>query len=222
MDQGRRTAENLTGPVDLDPESAEWVRALRVTGPERESSLAELHAVLLRIARSEVHRRSATSRIAGPELDDIAHQAAADALVAIAGKVREFCGESRFTTWAYRFVVLEVSSKFGRHFWRHPSVPLDEDGWDRMPAVFGLEPGQVTERVELLAAVRHAVENDLTPKQRTVFVALVLDSVPVDALALELTSTRGAIYKIMFDARRKLRAVLDANGYTEPDVRRTP
>lgn len=98
-------------------------------------------------------------------------------------------------------------------------MPLDDDGWDRLPAAFGLEPGQVTERMELLAAVRRAVEDDLTPKQRQVFVALVLDAVPVDALALELTSTRGAIYKIMFDARRKLRAVLDANGYIDPDPR---
>jgi RNA polymerase sigma-70 factor (ECF subfamily) len=222
MDQTSRTAEGSAGRVDLDPESAEWVRALGVTGPERERSLADLHAILVRIARSEARRRSVRTRIAGPELDDIAHQAAADALLAIAGKVGDYRGDARFTTWAYKFVVLEVSAKLGRHFWRHPSVRLDDDGWDRMPAAFGLEPGQVTERLDLLAAVRRAVENDLTAKQRQVFVALVLDAVPVDALASELASTRGAIYKIMFDARRKLRAALDADGYTDPDAGRTP
>ncbi len=221
MDRTSPTAQEPVGPVGLDPESAGWVRSLQLTGHERERSLADLHAMLLRIARSEVHRRSVRSQIAGPEVDDIAHQAAADALLAIAMKVGEYRGDARFTTWAYKFVVLEVSSKLGRHFWRHPGVPLDDDGWNRLPAAFGLEPGQVTERLELLTAVRHAVENDLTPKQRQVFVALVLDAVPVDALALELTSTRGAIYKIMFDARRKLRAVLDANGFLDPDIGRT-
>jgi RNA polymerase sigma-70 factor (ECF subfamily) len=223
MDETRSTAEGSHAAADLDPESAGWLAALETTGPERERTLAELHAMLLRIARSEVHRRSVRSQIAGPELDDIAHQAAADALLAIAGKVGEYRGDARFTTWAYKFVILEVSSKLGRHFWRHPGVSLDEDGWNRLPAAFGLEPGQVSERLDLLAAVRNVVENDLTAKQRRVFVALVLDAIPVDALALELTSTRGAIYKIMFDARRKLRAVLDANGYIDPDsVRRPP
>jgi RNA polymerase sigma-70 factor (ECF subfamily) len=81
--------------------------------------------VLLRVARAELARRGGQLRISGPELDDLAHQATADAVIAMIAKVGQFRGESRFTTWAYRFVILEVSAKAGRHFWRQPHVPMD-------------------------------------------------------------------------------------------------
>ncbi len=109
-------------------------------GPRREAALARLHGVLVRIAQGEVRRRGPRLRVTGPELDDLAYQAAADALVAITGKLGQFRGESRFTTWAYKFVIFEVSAKIGRHFWRHPSVPLDAEDWERLPDRFGFDP----------------------------------------------------------------------------------
>ena len=201
-----------------DTESAEWLRALADRGPQREAALARLHGLLVRIARGEVARRGPRLAISGPELDDVAHQAAADALLAITSKLGQFRGESRFTTWACKFVILEVSAKIGRHFWRHPTVPLDAEDWDRLPARFGFDPAQEAEWRDLLAAVRHAVDTKLTPRQRQVFVAIVLNDIPLDALALELASNRNAIYKMLFDARRKLRAVLAANGYLGHDT----
>src|SRR5215470_3875488 len=123
-----------------DPESAEWLRALAGTGPPREAALARLHAMLLRIARREAARRGPRLQITGPELDDLAHQAAADALLAITRKLGQFRGESRFTTWAYKFVIFEVSAKLGRHFWRESGVRLDAQEWDRLPDQFGMEP----------------------------------------------------------------------------------
>ena len=113
----------------LDPESAEWLRVLAVAGPQREAALARLHEMLLRIAQREARRRGPRMLIAGPELEDLAYQAAADALMAITGKLGQFRGESRFTTWAYRFVILEVSAKLGRHFWRRPDVRLEAEDW---------------------------------------------------------------------------------------------
>jgi len=202
-------------PARLDPESAGWLRVLAVTGPQREAALARLHEMLLRIAQREVRRRGPRLRIAGPELEDLAYQAAADALMAITGKLGQFRGESRFTTWAYRFVIFEVSAKLGRHFWRRPDVPLEAEDWDRLPDRFGFEPAQESERRDLLAALRRAVDTELTPRQREVFVAIVLNGVPLDALAVRLGSNRNAIYKMMFDARRKLRAALAANGYLD-------
>jgi RNA polymerase sigma-70 factor (ECF subfamily) len=204
----------------LDPESAEWVRALAGAGPRREAALARLHELLVRIARAEVRRRSPRLRITGPELEDLAYQAAADAMVAITGKIGQFRGESRFTTWAYKFVVFDVSAKIGRHFWTHPSVPLDAEDWDRLPGRFGFEPAQEAEWRDLLAALRRAVDEELTARQRAVFVAIVLNDVPLDTLVIELASNRNAIYKTLFDARRKLRATLAANGYLDEDSAR--
>jgi RNA polymerase sigma-70 factor, ECF subfamily len=172
---------------------------------------------LLRIAQREVRRRAQRLRITGPEVEDLAYQAAADALMAITGKLGQFRGESRFTTWAYKFVIFEVSVKIGRHFWRRPNVPLDAEDWDRLPDRFGFEPARASEWRDLLAALRRAVDTELTARQREVFVAIVLNDVPLDAVALRLGSNRNAIYKMMFDARRKLRATLAANGYLDHD-----
>ena len=203
---------------EFDPDSRQWIQALSSTGAQREAELARLHELLLRIARSELRRRGGQLKISGPELDDLAYQATADALLAIVGKLGEFRGESRFTTWAYKFVVFEVSAKIGRHFWRHPTAAWDAEDWDRLPDRFGLEPDREAERQDLAGAVRRAVDEHLTPRQRHVFVAIVLNGVPLDALAIDLGSSRNAIYKTMFDARRKLRAVLAANGYLDDET----
>jgi RNA polymerase sigma-70 factor, ECF subfamily len=205
----------------LDLESAEWLRVLACTGPRREAALARLHEMLVRIARGEVRRRGPRLRITGPELDDLAHQAAADALLAITSKIGQFRGESRFTTWAYKFVIFDVSAKIGRHFWRTPGVPLDAEDWDRLPDRFGFDPAQEVEWRDLLGALHRAVEEELTLRQRAVFVAIVLNDVPLDTLVIELASNRNAIYKTLFDARRKLRAALAANGYIGDDTLRS-
>ena len=197
------------------PVPDEWVRALSADGDERERATARLHEMLLRVARAEARRRSGQLRISGPELDDLAHQAAADAVLAVIAKIGEFRGESRFTTWACKFVIFEVSGKIGRHFWRKPAVPFDAEDWERLPDRFALDPARESEWRDLAAALRQAVGEELTGHQRRVFTAIMVDGVPLDALAAELASSRNALYKTMFDARRKLRASLVANGYLD-------
>lgn len=209
---GMRSADRPPEPVarPLDPESAEWVRTLSAIGPEYEAALARLHELLLRICRSELRRRQ--HGITGPEVDDIAHQAAADALLAVTSKVDRFRGEAQFTTWAFKFAMFEVSNKLGRHFWRDPGVPLDTEAWERLPDRFGLDPARESEWRDLVAALRKAVDEILTEHQRTLLKA-ILFGVPIDALAAQLGTNRNAIYKTVFDARRKLRAFLVTNGY---------
>jgi RNA polymerase sigma-70 factor (ECF subfamily) len=207
-----------TGPARrrrLDEESARWVRELSGSGSgvEREQAVARLHALLVRVATREVHRRSHRLDLSGPELDDLAYQAAADATLAVLAKLDQFRGESRFTTWAYAFAVFEVSGKVARHFWARPGARLADDDWAQLPARFGFQPEQEAQWRELLAALRRAVEQQLTDRQRRVFVAVVLNDVPMDTLALELSTTRNTLYKTLFDARRKLRAALVADGY---------
>lgn len=200
----------------LDEASAEWISILTATGAEREAGFARLHDLLLRVAVHELRRREPASGVGGAELDDLAHQAAADAMLAVLDKLDTFRGESRFTTWVYRFVVLEVSNKLGRHYWRrNPATPLEPADWDRLPDRFGVGPDEHAERVELIVAMRKAIDETLTDHQRSLFVALVVGGVPLDALVAQQGTTRGAVYKTIFDARRKLRAHLVANGYLD-------
>jgi RNA polymerase sigma-70 factor (ECF subfamily) len=202
-------------PAPFDRESARWLRDLR--GPGREGAYERLHELLLRVARGELRRRGPGVGIDGPELDDLAHQAAADALVAVRRKLPGFRGESRFTTWAYKFVVLEVSTKLGRHFWRTPHAQLDTEDWSRLPDRFGLDPAAAHDCRALVAALRDAVDEVLSEQQRRVFVAIVLDGVPADALVDRLGPSRNAIYKTLYDARNKLRARLVATGHLDAD-----
>jgi RNA polymerase sigma-70 factor (ECF subfamily) len=194
------------GPED----EIDWPAALR--GSEREAAFEQLFAMLVAVARGEVRRRSGELRIRGAEADDLAHQTAADALMRIDAKLEGFRGESRFTTWAYAFVVLEVSSAVGRHVWRRPRVLLDDDGWDAVPDRLGASPAGEAERRELAAALRRAVDETLTPHQRRVFNAVVVQDLPIDAVAHGLGSNRNAVYKTVFDARQRLRARLAAEG----------
>jgi RNA polymerase sigma-70 factor, ECF subfamily len=203
------------GFSSLDPESAEWLDSLR--GPRPEDAAARLHSLLLRVARREIRRRNSGAELTGPELDDLAHQAAADAVVLITRRVDKFRGESRFTTWAYKFVIFEVSNKLGRHFWTHHRTGTEIPDWDQLPARFGSSPSEAAESRALVEALRAAVQTCLTDRQRDIFMALVVDGIPLDALVNQLSTNRNAVYKVMFDARRKLRHELVARGYIDPE-----
>jgi RNA polymerase sigma-70 factor (ECF subfamily) len=220
---GDAAAGNVSSRGRLDEESREWLRCLAGTdgGAEREQALARLHELLLRAARAELRRRSRPAGVEGREGDDLAHQAADDALLAIIGKLDRFRGDSRFTTWVYKFVILEVSAKLGRHYWRDPPAPAGDDAWERIPDRLGADPAALAESRELAGALRQAVREVLSERQRRVFVAIIVDGVPLDALVAELGSTRNAIYKTLFDARRKIRAHLVANGYMDDEEPRT-
>lgn len=194
-----------------------WVTALAGHDGEPHAAQVRLHELLLRVAFHELGRRAAATEITGPERDDLAHQAADDAMLAILARLPEFRGESRFTTWAYKFVVLEVSSKLGRHHWRRPStraVHLEDEHWERFEDAMGLRPEQHAEGGDLAAAVRRAVDT-LTEHQRELFVAVIVNGVPLDAMVERLGTNRNAIYQVIFGARRKIRAALVAEGYLD-------
>jgi RNA polymerase sigma-70 factor, ECF subfamily len=195
----------------FDPVSAQWLNSL--TGGERDAAIQRLHELLVRTARREVRRRRADDRVTGPELDDLALQAAADALVSVLAKLEQFRGESRFTTWAYKFVMFEVSAKLARHFWRHPDAPSGPVDWGRIVDRFSLQPEEHSLGRDLVDALAGAVNSALTERQRRVFVAIVIQGTPLDVLADQMDGTRNAIYKTLFNARRRLRAALVAAGY---------
>jgi RNA polymerase sigma-70 factor (ECF subfamily) len=201
----------------LDAESRRWVEQLSECGPRHDRAVERLHGTLLQVARHELgRRRGVLGMIDGPEFDDLVHQAAHDALLNILAKVGGFRGESRFITWAYKFVVFEVSAKAGRHAWQRQPPSDDEAAWARLSDSLESGPAAQVEQQEQLVVLVDAVASDLTARQREVFVAVALNEVPIDVLAIELDSNRNAIYKNLFDARRKLRARLAAAGYALP------
>lgn len=199
----------------LDEESRRWLEELRSADTTRNVALARLHALLLRVSRAEANRRrgSLPSEVLA-DMDDLCAQAANDALEAVVRKLDSFRGASRFTTWVYKFAVLEVSVRLRRRAWSTRRVALDEAAWGRLS-----DPEEDVQQSylhrEMLSAVRKAVEETLTEHQRHVFLAAVAEEVPIDVIAERIGSSRGAVYKVVHDARRKLRAALATAGHLE-------
>jgi RNA polymerase sigma-70 factor (ECF subfamily) len=201
-----RSRESAAPPkAPLDAVSRSWVDELGLPPGRRDAAVARLHAHLVRVARFELaRRRRALAGLPSAELDDLAVQAADDALVAILRKLPTFRGASRFTTWAAKFAILEASVKARRRAWQDREVALDPDAWEHLGATGSAAAG--VEVNEELAAIREGIRVALTPHQREILVAAVLNDVPIDVLAERLGSTRGAVYKTLHDARRNLRA----------------
>jgi RNA polymerase sigma-70 factor, ECF subfamily len=202
--------DRLCDPLALgfQSDSDGWIARLNGQGPEREAAVKELHGLLLGASRREVaRRRAAMPQLRNGDYEDLAQQSADDALVAVLGKLADFRGHSRFTTWAYKFALYEAASKVRRRAWQGREIPLEPESW----AVFAsgdAAPQRDLEARELLTAIREAIETELSPRQRRILVAVALNDVPIDVMADRLGSTRGALYKTIHDARRKLRAAL--------------
>jgi len=199
--------------AEPDAESRQWVEQLRAGHPRRDKTVESLHNVLRRVAVHELSRRRHQLRsVSGPELDDLAQQAADDALVNVLGKLDEFRGLSRFTTWAYKFVMFEVSAKVARHAWRRWSPAGEELALDQLPDPRARRPEDWLEQRAQLNALSRAI-GELTERQREVFVAIALNDIPIDIVAVKLGTNRNAVYKNLFDARRSLRARMAAAGH---------
>lgn len=203
-------------PIHAEEESTTLLQDLLQPGVVRDAAISRLHALLLRVARAEASRRQ--SRLPDrvlEEVDDLCMQASNDAVMNILRKLDEFRGAARFTTWACKFVIFEVSTRLRRHAWRHRPVETSDEVWSQLPSG-APSPLRALENQELTVALQRAVRDRLTDRQRTVFQAATIEEVPIDVLAERFDSSRGAIYKTLHDARRKLREALADAGYMEP------
>jgi RNA polymerase sigma-70 factor (ECF subfamily) len=199
-----------TTPPRHDAESQTWIDRLHAGNPEYDAAVKDLHVLLLKAARFEVRRRrAALGHLPASDHDDLAQQSADDALVAILRKLGDFRGESRFTTWAYKFALLEAAVKVRRRAWQEREVQLEPETWPLI-ADGAQTPHQDAETRELLMALQQAIQADLTAHQRAVLVAITINDVPIDVLAERLNTTRGALYKTLHDARHRLRVTLAA------------
>lgn len=216
------TVEPVTAHTDDGTRTDEdaWWTHLGDDGPEGDIALARLHQLLVRASRHQIWRLRALLPGAGPDaVNDLALQAADDAMVAVLRKLPTFEGRSRFSTWAYKFAVLHAGVAARSQAWRDREVPLPDTVTlaDTSPT-----PAEATEAAHLARAVQDAIASDLTPYQRRVVLALLVEGVPIDVLAERLGSSRNALYKALHDARQRLRQSLVASGDLEaPPTRST-
>ncbi|WP_460630316.1 RNA polymerase sigma factor [Intrasporangium mesophilum] len=183
-------------------------------GHEREDAVRELHALMVRGCRHQVARmRGQLPGLDARDRDDLAVAAADDAVVALLAKLHTFEGRSRFTTWAYKFAILQAATEVRRQAWSRREVPLEDPDTLHWSAA---GPAELAVATELAAEVGRALDVALTAYQRRIAVALLVDEVPIDVLAERLGTTRGALYKTLHVARTRVRAYLVASGHLEP------
>jgi len=200
-----RRAIRGTPVADRQADNDAWLDALRARGVEHDEAVARLHALLVRAARFELgRRRRMLGAVRGETLEDLATQSADDALAALLPKLDQFRSESRFTTWAAKFAILEAAVRARRRAWQDrelPVDPLDDASYNRVD----WDPAAAAESRARLARITAAIKTELSPHQREVLTAVVFADVPIDVLAERLNTTRGALYKTLHDARQKLR-----------------
>ena len=207
--RGEFALPSSAAEAERDPE--DWVVALSIEGPDHQRALRRLHTLLLRAARHQVTRMGQLLDGAGPDVaDELTHQAADEAMVALLAKLHTFEGRSRFTTWAYKFGILQAATAVRSHAWRTRRVVLDDSD---VTVDLGPSVEEYAETADLARAVRRAIDDALTPHQRRIMLALLVDEVPIDVLAERLGTNRNALYKTLHDARVRIRADLTAAGY---------
>lgn len=195
--------------ADAEPE--DWVEALSTPGPGQDHAMTRLHQLMVRASHHQVRRmRSQLAGVGNDRVEEIANQAADEAMMAVLGKLSSFEGRSRFTTWAYKFAILQSATEVRRFAWLNREVELNDRTQILEP---GPSPSSYVEAADLAAAVRLAIDTALTPHQRGITIALLVDDVPIDVLAQRLGTNRNALYKTVHDARTRMRAHLIATGH---------
>jgi RNA polymerase sigma-70 factor (ECF subfamily) len=199
----------------------QWLDELGTNGPVQEAAIADLRNLLLRTVLFFFSRNmSDFGGLARDEILHLAEDCAQEALIAMLNHLSDFRGDSRFTTWAYKFAVNNALIAARRERWKNVSLDhwaFSEDGslakWILLAKSPGLAPDQSTMQVEVREIIREVIEHDLTDKQRHVLIMMVFNEVPMDELVRQLGTNRNAIYKLLHDARRKLKYGLQARGF---------
>lgn len=209
--RGRPAQSAAHDDAPRDPE--DWVLALTLEGREQDLAMARLHALLVRASRHQVWRMRPLLGGAGADyVDELAQQAADEAMMALLAKLHTFQGRSRFTTWACKFAILQAATEVRRQAWRSRQVSLDDT---RVTVDLGPTVEQYAEGADLARAAHRAIDEALTPYQRSIMLALLVDDVPIDVLAERLGTNRNALYKTLHEARVRVRAHLAAGGHLD-------
>lgn len=190
----------------------EWVPRLSTPGPVRDQTIGVLHELMIRAARHQVDRMPESAALGVARRTEIVHAAADEATVSVLTRLGTFEGRSKFTTWAYKFGILHAGVEVRRVAWRGREIDLASIP---EPSATGPTPESQAEGRDLARAVRQGLDQALSPHQRRIALALLVDEVPIDVLAERLGTTRSALYKTLHDARKRLRAFLGDQGYLD-------
>ncbi len=198
----------------------EWLSALRSTGPEQESALADLRAVLLAGLPYALQNWLSPAH---PQFDELAEEVVQDSLLRILDRLDSFEGRSQFTTWAHKVAVRLALTELRRRKWRDVSLEeLVEENHvlseARLQAASQANPAASVEQLDAVARVVRIIREELTDRQRKAILAMGVRGMPLEEVARRLDSNRGALYKLLHDARLRLKRRMEAEGLPPDEI----
>jgi RNA polymerase sigma-70 factor (ECF subfamily) len=204
--------------------NAQWIEDLTADRAERDQAIADLRERLKRGIYYYLSReRSDLSDLAPDEIEQMAEDFAQDATLRVLANLDSFRGDSRFTTWATKVAVRIAISEMRRARYKDFSLDaLSTNGDLKTEATATVNstpvdrPEAAMEKQDVLQKINRAFEEALTERQRAALEAVVLEGVPMDVVADKMNTNRNALYKLVHDARRKLRTHLEGQGLS-PD-----
>ena len=203
--------------------NAEWITTLSGTGDAQARALTDLRTYLLRAALFTLRRAlHYVGHLESSTLGQIAEECAQDALTTLLQRLADFRGDSKFTTWAYAFAVNTALSAARRERWSPIALEEMLDG-DVPPSPAGNDgglpdPERRAVQLAMIDAIRDGIERHLTPRQRQALLAVVFEDVPLDEVVRHWGSSRNAVYKLVHDARRKLKTHLASRGFNVEEI----
>jgi RNA polymerase sigma-70 factor, ECF subfamily len=203
----------------------EWLRALTVGGIEQEDALKDLRARLVQGMHSYLAKDHVFRSLLGPEeARQIIEDCTQETLLTIKRKIGTFRGESRFTTWATMIAIRQLLGELRRRKWKDLSVDSSSLGRDLpnrpLEDLSSNTPEMVLQQHEVWSLLTKIIEKDLTSRQRFVLIASVFQAMPLDLIAEKLGTNRDNVYKILHDARKKLKRCLSKSGFTQEEILR--
>ena len=202
----------------------QWLHALTAGGAVQEFAISELRDLLLRAVLFFFSRNPGDfEKLSRTETLQLAEDCAQDALIAVLNHLSDFRGDSKFTTWAYKFAINMALMTARRE--RRKGISVDQlfSSADGTSFEWTLEdtetlPDQSTIQGEIRQIIQQVIEHELTERQRRVLLMMVFQDIPMDEVVRELETNRNAIYKMLHDARRKLKQRLQAHGFEVGEI----
>jgi len=198
----------------VERSNQEWLADLQ--GPERDVALADLRAFLVRGLRYGLASRSDV-------VDENFQDFAQDALLRILDNLHTFRGESKFTTWAQKIAVRVAYTELRRLRWQDVSLDrlIDAQGMDFVPDMMidrTAGPDQQALQRNFLETLGRLINTELTDKQRQALVATQIHGMPLEEVARRMGSNRNALYKLLHDARQRLKKRMQEEGLSSQDI----
>jgi len=190
----------------------QWLQELR--GPNPDGALADLYDLLVRSLGAALGGY-------GGGVEANFGDFAQEALIKITSNLDSFRGESRFTTWAQKIVVNVALTELKRKRWRDVSLQellARRGAADRGPAEIQLTPEQLALQNGVLEELRRVIDEELTSRQREAIVAVLLEEMPISEVARRMGTTQNALYKLLHDARKRLKRQMEAAGLSAEEV----